>query len=161
MKFSRPDYNNHVFFGDEFLRKMGQDPDEEPAFILKGRDYFAPIICRIYAAMISDHPRADKRLANTALETAVEMESYQVKNGYKFPDMPGMPERYDLHKMRSESLDNMAKELVRKAQDEIKRKNLEPQEKEVNQKDSAGENITPLRPGKNQAGNMGSPKGKA
>jgi hypothetical protein len=60
-------------------------PADEPVFLLRGQDRFAPAIVRAYATALKEYSPA---LAERARRWAQEMEAWQSKNGSKIPDMP-------------------------------------------------------------------------
>ncbi|HEX2396380.1 MAG TPA: hypothetical protein VHI78_13620 [Bacteroidales bacterium] len=48
MKFTREDYNKRI------IDKAGKIPDDEPVFLLRAQDVYAPSTLRFYAKLLED-----------------------------------------------------------------------------------------------------------
>lgn len=77
-RYGRPDYDQTPPFGDI--------PDEEPVFVIRGRDKAAPAALRAYA-MEASKAGASRRLVLSVEQHAVAMEEFQARHGSKVPDI--------------------------------------------------------------------------
>jgi len=59
--------------------------DDEPVFVLRGKDRLAPRVIRYWADRASNLG-IDGRKIDEALKLAHDMEEWQEKNGCKYPD---------------------------------------------------------------------------
>lgn len=80
MKHARKDYNRI------------QDPEkkipaDEPVFLLRGQDRYAPIMLRIYANLVALADDFDKDIVLSATEQADAMDRWQDEKGCKEPDL--------------------------------------------------------------------------
>lgn len=80
MRHARSDY-------DRIQDPDGKIPDDEPVFLLRGRDAAAPAAVRAWARRASRHG-ASTELVTAARAWATEMERYQDEAGAKTPDAP-------------------------------------------------------------------------
>lgn len=78
MKFSREDYESRI------VDNEGLIPDEEPVFLLRGQDKFAPFVLFYYAALVSE---SNPEMSKLCYMQAANMISWQYKNGNKVPDL--------------------------------------------------------------------------
>ncbi len=65
------------------LRKID---DDEPIFVLRATDKFAPEVIRFWAALLRQANNSPSDKEQDALECATEMEDWQAKNDCKVPD---------------------------------------------------------------------------
>ena len=75
----RKDYNRI----QDPANKIGED---EPVFLLRAKDEFAPIVIKLWADLVA--ASGDTDLANKVTMFAGEMEKWQMENGCKTPDTP-------------------------------------------------------------------------
>lgn len=66
-----------------------QDPDkkigeDEPVFLLRAQDRFAPVTIEIWAALVRQHGNA--KLADQVEEFIKKMDEWQARNPTKIPD---------------------------------------------------------------------------
>lgn len=84
MKHARDDYNRiqdpaHLI------------PEDEPVFLLRGKDKYAAEAVLLYAGNIMRDelaPPESRAIAERAMEWANEMRIYGAEHGVKYPDMP-------------------------------------------------------------------------
>jgi len=82
MRHARSDYN-HI------QDSKGKIPDDEPVFLLRGQDAYAPYAIQKWADKVEKAGGKQAHLiANTARSQAIEMEEWQKLNVRKLPDMP-------------------------------------------------------------------------
>lgn len=81
MKHSRPDYNR-------IQDPAGLIPADEPVFLLRGQDVYAPDILREYASRIYDRGKGNVEASNEIFAQAAAMETWQKEHGSKLPDAP-------------------------------------------------------------------------
>lgn len=82
MLHARNDYNARIQDGACII------PADEPVFLLRGQDKFAPIIMDIWCLLVENEPVHDKNLLRCAQEHAEVMRNWQKKTGkVKSPDM--------------------------------------------------------------------------
>ena len=79
MRHARPDYNRI------------QDPDhliphDEPVFLLRAQDRFAPAVIEAWAALMA--ATGDQVLCNLASGQAAFMRAWQIQHAVKTPDLP-------------------------------------------------------------------------
>jgi hypothetical protein len=79
MRHAREDYNRI----QDPEEKIGKD---EPVFLLRAQDKFAPVVVRMWAELVE--ASGDRDLADVAFEHACEMDEWQIANGSKTPDGP-------------------------------------------------------------------------
>lgn len=79
MKHSREDYNGRI------VDTAGLIPEDEPVFIIRGQDRFAPNVLLFYATCIANE---NPDIANKVSMHAMEMLMWQNANGRKTPDLP-------------------------------------------------------------------------
>ena len=77
MIHAREDYNR-------IQDPLGKIPVEEPVFLLRGQDAFAPEVLRLWADCADENSRPE--LAQMALDHADRMERWPIT---KTPDLPG------------------------------------------------------------------------
>lgn len=80
MKHARKDYNR-------IQDPEGLIPENEPVFLLRGKDVLAPGILREYAVR-TIKAGGDQLIAENTLQQAIEMDKYQSEFGNKLADMP-------------------------------------------------------------------------
>jgi len=80
MRHGRTDYQQRI------VDTAGLIPENEPVFLLRGKDAAAPETVRAYAE--AARRRGAEAVADNALLVAREMETYQLTAGSKPPDMP-------------------------------------------------------------------------
>jgi len=80
MKHARKDY-------DRIQDPAGLIPEDEPVFLLRAKDKFAPKIVRMWAHEVMTETD-DEELAQKIHAWADEMEAYQKVHGCKVPDTP-------------------------------------------------------------------------
>lgn len=80
MNFSRNDYNERI------VDTAGLIPDDEPVFLLRGKDPLAPRIVLIYAMELR-LMGGDPYMASNLEKHAQDMIRYQKEHGTKIPDM--------------------------------------------------------------------------
>lgn len=88
MKHAREDYNR-------IQDPAGLIPEDEPVFLLRGQDIFAPDCLLLWAKKVIEHGKAepdrDKKaglahMALLAMEQAMKMRDWQVHTKAKIPD---------------------------------------------------------------------------
>lgn len=79
MIHAREDYNR-------IQDPAGKIADDEPVFLLRAKDYFAPAVVRRWAELVA--AAGDDDLAKNVTMHAERMERWQVENGCKLPDTP-------------------------------------------------------------------------
>lgn len=86
MKHARDDYNR-------IQDPAGLIPEDEPVFLLRGQDVFAPQALRAYANYIEgyapdDHTMRDKKaIVDLTRHWAEQMEAWQAERHRKLPDL--------------------------------------------------------------------------
>lgn len=82
MKHAREDYNR-------IQDPQGLIPKNEPVFLLRGQDMFAPDLVRRWATMYSNtnDPAYTHEMWLAVVKLADEMEKWQKSHKVKFPDM--------------------------------------------------------------------------
>jgi hypothetical protein len=80
MKHARPDY-------DRIQDPAGLIPEDEPVFLLRGQDIFAPGAIREWA-FIAESDGAAPEIVQKARDQAKLMEVWQRKRRQKIPDLP-------------------------------------------------------------------------
>ena len=68
---------------DSCLKKAA---DDEPIFVLRAKDQFAPILVRMWCLLLQAVCGHNSQKRMEALELAGQMEEWQKKNGCKIPD---------------------------------------------------------------------------
>lgn len=82
MRHARKDYNR-------IQDPKGLIPEDEPVFLLRGQDVFAPATLRFWAEHVNENgSHDDQPLAQIAMKWASEMEKWQKVHKVKFPDLP-------------------------------------------------------------------------
>lgn len=79
MKHAREDYNR-------IQDPAGKIAEDEPVFLLRAKDMFAPDVVRYWATVQRD-AGGDPKLIELALAHANAMDRWQVENGSKLPDL--------------------------------------------------------------------------
>ena len=79
MKHAREDYNNRIIDIDGII------PEDEPVFLLRGQDVFAPAALRYWAQLMIDKKQYE--MAKLALEHADKMDSWQKEIKHKIADL--------------------------------------------------------------------------
>jgi len=81
MLHARNDYNRRIQDSENVI------PENEPVFLLRGQDIFAPILLELYAAMIEISLEPDEDIIrNTQIHASV-MRKWQDSKIVKFPNM--------------------------------------------------------------------------
>jgi len=80
MKHARDDYNR-------IQDPAGLIPENEPVFLIRGQDAFAPALLRMYADAV-EMQNGDINIVVATRNQAVLMEQWQKTNKIKMPDMP-------------------------------------------------------------------------
>jgi hypothetical protein len=80
MLHARRDYQRRI---QDSENKIGKD---EPVFLLRAKDKFAPAIVRIWAGFVL--ASGDKSLGEYIMGWSEVMEDWQARNGCKCPDLP-------------------------------------------------------------------------
>ena len=80
MIHARKDYNS-------IQDSSGHIPEDEPVFLIRAKDKVGPLAVETWAelAMVAG---ADENIVRHAKEHAQRMREYQLKHGFKVPDMP-------------------------------------------------------------------------
>lgn len=81
MLHARKDYNRRIQDSANII------PEDEPVFLLRGQDTFAPVILRIYAEFVKASADADENIIKNTLAQSKAMEKWQAENVCKTPDM--------------------------------------------------------------------------
>ncbi len=84
MRHSRPDYNR-------IQDPANLIPEDEPVFLLRGQDKYAPDTLRAYASSIYDRGKGDAEAMREIYAHADRMEAWQRDHGSKTPDAPKSP----------------------------------------------------------------------
>jgi len=79
MIHAREDYNR-------IQDPAGKIADDEPVFLLRAKDSFAPAVVRMWAELVA--ASGDHDLADHVFGWAHKMEEWQFANGSKVPDSP-------------------------------------------------------------------------
>lgn len=79
MKHARSDY-------DPIQDPRGVIPEDEPVFLLRGQDRFAPIVVKLWA-LLAEAAGCSELLIAAAEEQAEEMVRWQDQHSSKTPDM--------------------------------------------------------------------------
>lgn len=77
-RYGREDYDQRSPFSDI--------PDDEPVFVIRGRDLAGPRALRAYA-MEASRAGADRAVVLSVERHAAAMEDYQARHGAKVPDL--------------------------------------------------------------------------
>ena len=74
MKFTREDYNQRI------IDKAGKIPDDEPVFLLRAQDVYAPSTLRYYAKLLEEDGNMEmaEELRNHARQMVVWQKSVRV-----------------------------------------------------------------------------------
>lgn len=80
MKHARPDY-------DRIQDPTGLIPEDEPVFLIRGKDVAAPQAILAWAD-IAARLGADPSIVETARRHAVVVAQWQTQHGAKVPDLP-------------------------------------------------------------------------
>lgn len=78
MKFTREDYNIRI------IDKAGKIPEDEPVFLLRGQDVYAPSTLRFYARLLEEN--GDLEMANELRDHARQMLVWQKSVRVHKPD---------------------------------------------------------------------------
>ena len=78
MKFTREDYNRRIVDLDNNI------PDDEPVFLLRAQDLFAPTTLRHYASLLTQHGNIE--MSEELLKHASNMVIWQKTKHVKLPD---------------------------------------------------------------------------
>jgi hypothetical protein len=78
MKFTRDDYNRRIVDLDKKI------PEDEPVFLLRAQDLFAPSTLRHYASYLSQH--GNNEMAEELYKHASNMVLWQKTKQVKLPD---------------------------------------------------------------------------
>lgn len=84
MKHARKDY-------DRIQDPAGLIPEDEPVFLLRGQDVFAPKLLRYWANMLDTSKGGDHYMAAMVRDHADLMDKWQDKKRIKLPDLPQLP----------------------------------------------------------------------
>ncbi len=84
MRHSRADYNR-------IQDPANLIPEDEPVFLLRGQDKYAPDTLRAYASSIYDRGKGDAEGMREIYAHADRMEEWQRVHGSKVPDAPKAP----------------------------------------------------------------------
>jgi hypothetical protein len=79
VKHARPDY-------DRIQDPEGLIPDDEPVFLLRAQDRFAPAVIEAWAALMA--ATGDRVLCNLAASQASYMRAWHIQRAVKTPDLP-------------------------------------------------------------------------
>jgi hypothetical protein len=79
VKHARPDYQR-IQDPDQHI------PDDEPVFLLRAQDRFAPAVVEAWAALMA--ATGDRMLCNLAAGQAAFMRAWQIEHAVKTPDLP-------------------------------------------------------------------------
>jgi len=88
MKHARSDYNR-------IQDPLNLIPKEEPVFLLRGQDRFAPMVVEAWAKMAEERG-ANKNIVEAAFGQARAMYQWQEDNKEKMPDLPSAPEIHEV-----------------------------------------------------------------
>lgn len=80
MKHAREDYNR-------IQDPLGLIPEDEPVFLLRGQDVFAPKLLRNWAHELLGRG-GDAKMAEMVMQHATDMEEWQRTEKGKIPDLP-------------------------------------------------------------------------
>jgi len=83
MKHARQDY-------DRIQDPAGLIPEDEPVFLLRGQDKFAPELLRQWAHMLLDDGGSGV-MAEMVMKHSFVMSKWQVDHKKKRPDLPQLP----------------------------------------------------------------------
>ena len=81
MKHAREDYNV-IQAPPELI------PEDEPVFLLRGQDKFAPAVVGFWANLAGEHMGASKDIVIAAREQAERIREWQKTHKVKLPDLP-------------------------------------------------------------------------
>ena len=81
MLHARNDYNRRIQDSKSII------PDDEPVFLLRGQDEFAPIILEMYAILVQNAALHDENIVRNTKAHAAAMRKWQEEEGRKNPDM--------------------------------------------------------------------------
>jgi len=79
MKHAREDYNR-------IQDPENKIPEDEPVFLLRGQDKFAPSLLRQWADFMQEE-EGGQEMADMVFEHADKMEEWQKEHGSKIPDL--------------------------------------------------------------------------
>ncbi len=82
MRHARADYDRRIQDSEKLI------PEQEPVFLLRAQDQYAPDTLRDYAARVYNRGRGDSEASREILEHAQAMEVWQREHGSKLPDAP-------------------------------------------------------------------------
>jgi hypothetical protein len=86
MKHAREDYNR-------IQDPENKIPQDEPVFLLRGQDIFAPNLVEAWGRKMIEAGGGEKRfkqrteMGKSAIKHAKAMRTWQLRNGFKFPDL--------------------------------------------------------------------------
>ena len=84
MRHARPDYDNRIHDTGVIHRI----PADEPVFLLRAQDRFAPCLLRLWACLYQTIEGHDPEMLHLTEVQIERMESWQIKHGCKTPDLP-------------------------------------------------------------------------
>ena len=89
MLHARKDYNRRIQDSENII------PEEEPVFLLRGQDKFAPMILEIYAMLVMNKGQDfDRNFVNNMKLHAANMRVWQKNHKCKLPDMDSEDSAY-------------------------------------------------------------------
>jgi hypothetical protein len=92
MKFTRDDYT------DRIVDRAGLIPDDEPAFLLRGQDRYAPDTLEHYAKLIKGRGASDLMVLQVRLQAEAMRDYQRTKKMKTAPDMDLPPPALELGK---------------------------------------------------------------
>lgn len=95
MLHARNDYNERIQDEANLI------PEDEPVFLLRGQDKWAPAVVAYYAKLVEAAPGHCVAIARNAKEHAEAMRKWQGENETKAPDMKEEDSLYPAHKADS------------------------------------------------------------
>lgn len=106
MIHAREDYNGRIIDTDNLI------PEDEPVFLIRGQDKYAPQIILNYAAIVAnDNPE----IAQLCVVHAARIFQWQAENGMKIPDLPYQRQQTDRKEYPSSvvmsNVDDIKKEI--------------------------------------------------
>jgi len=81
MLHARNDYNKRIQDSEGII------PTDEPVFLLRGQDIFAPVILNIYATLVKQSALPDENIVRNVEEHAEIMRNWHLNHKRKHPDM--------------------------------------------------------------------------
>ncbi len=81
MLHARKDYNERIQDSKSII------PDDEPVFLLRGKDVFAPSMLKIYATLVKLSAFANRDIIRNTEKHYEAMILWQKEHGWKQPDM--------------------------------------------------------------------------